>query len=166
MEVKNSASAKLCEVKTEYGRWTNTGRYALLYSVKNNKFIRGFMEKSGYGGYIRYRLYPGTYLLFEWSYWNKSDPNHRVQISLIRLTEDCRYEYVATNSLAFDNVEKTVEMLRNMGLEPVADFIAWRPGYHGRPAVDFTKTYPPEVTLKLIEWVKAGVEYVEGAEFE
>ncbi len=162
-------AAPICRVKIEYWGRTNTMWYGLYYSLKNNKWIKGFFEGSRASGYIHYTLYPGRYIRCDIRWWSKADPEYSLtcrEIVLVPEGEVCREVEEASAGAGFNTRESGIEYFTRLGLPMVADFIAWAPGYHSRPSVDFTKVYTKEDTEKFLNWIRSGSNWIEGAEHE
>ena len=149
---------ELVRVSYTWFRGTNTGHYSALFSIRKRKFIKPRIHW-GCNGYYEYYVYPGTYVLLEWSYWNKEEPPHTVTASLIKISKDGNVEVLKKAEYAVhDSSELPNEVLR--------DFLSARPGYHGSPHLDFTKVYPEEVVKDLLERIEKEEHMVAGVEHE
>jgi hypothetical protein len=159
----NSAAVPvLCERSERFGRFTNTGRLYLFYSLKNRKFIKGYVKKVGWE--ILYRLTPGMYIRMSWEYWNKQDPPHVITVYLGKL--ECQgnnavFRFESAAQIKFYNAEFLIQFP-----EQIRDLYMWRPGYHGVPSVNFDKIYSEEEHRRLIEFIRSNKLIIEGEENE
>ena len=160
-----------CSVKGEYQGTTNIRRLELWYSLKNNKWIKGYVQGNRVRGDVLYSLFPGRYIKCSLFYWSKQDPPYTLtcyEVVLIPLEKDsCREEIEHSASASFYEREAGAVKLREMGLQMLADLVAWLPGYHsGLDRGIFDLKYDSTATQKLLEWIRSGASWVEGAEHE
>ena len=86
--------AQVVEVAFKTGMATHTLEHNVLYSLRQEKFIKGFSHKGSYWA-VEYRVLPGYYLL--WSIHGfKDDRGLIFSIRKIRVKEDGGIEDVAT----------------------------------------------------------------------
>ncbi len=169
MEVKQP----ICAPETEWYGKSNTMRFGLIYSLKNHKWIKGYINGTRSGGTIAYSLFPGRYVRCRLSYWNKEDPPFYIRCELIALKPveengkiTCVEEEISAANARFYTRESGVNYFKSIGLEMIADLISWAPSYHGYPAVNFSKVYTQELTDNLVNWVLSKAYWVEGEENE
>ena len=158
---------RICLAKGYYQGTTNIRRLAAYYSIKNRKFIRGYLGGSRVSGSILYRLYEGVYVKFDGEYWTKNDPPNEVQICIVRIS--CPGEEVSSEieACAVVKYRSSSWLRQNPEIPPqLIDFDAALPGYHRYPAINFDKIYTEEDHKRLIEFIKAGKYIVEGEENE
>jgi len=153
----------LIEIKGYYQGTTNTRHLSLVYSVKNRKFVKGFLDGSSTHGYIRYRLFPGKYIKIYYDYWNKADPPNKVEVSLISIEEDGKEKELKSVCVHFYNCE----FLKRFPPQ-LMDLYEKRPGYHRKPAVHllFTKQYTEEENENLLKIFDGPKIYREGEEHD
>lgn len=157
----------------DYGGTTNKTWLTVLFSVKNRKFIRGYMHGDRVSGGITYRLYAGRYLEFRYYRWSKRDPPALFEVSEVvlspskrgdRLTEKERKRLIRLEWYKWKQLRETVKDRGWVGI--VDHFVACLPAYHSRPD---TRTLMSKVFTE--EEVRAifgdkGFAACEGAEFE
>ncbi len=164
-----------CSVKGEYQGTTNIRRLELWYSLKNNKWIKGYVQGNRVRGSVLYALFPGRYVKCSLFYWNKQDPPHMLTCYEVVLIpekdasgkDSCREEVEHSASVAFYERESGAAKLKEMGLPMLADLVMWLPGYHsglGRGIFDLK--YDSTATQKLLEWIRSGESWAEGAEYD
>jgi len=169
MAQQQSAVGPLEEVVLEGGAWTNTAHMKALYSLKKRKFIKpARIQKSGTRFLVYYRLLPGRYLLFEYTYWNKRFPPRQIAIFPYTVSPPGG-EGGGCPSLpqgVFISF-KNAEFLARFPPQ-ILDFFEARPGYHGCPAwlALAEKAYSEEEHARLIELVATGAHLIEGEENE
>jgi hypothetical protein len=153
---------QLIEFKGHYGGTTNKKALRLLYSIKNRKFIKGYVSGDRVGGDINYRIYPGIYLVFDYYYWNKQDPPAvitiwKVQINKQKVTELKKWE------IKFYDYHKLEQLPRQ-----IWDFWYNHPGYHsGIDIRELTqKVYSEEENQKLLQLIESEQVQIEGEEHE
>lgn len=169
-EVKEFSEEKvLLDVQYKIFRGTNTGHAFALYSLKKHKFINYARGKS-FSYYHYYRLLPGHYLEFGWSYWNKRDPSNWLQIALVELETSKETGKGGLNTLHKVIIEyNTLEELENITKSAIViDFASAVPRYHGDLRLDVSKVYPEDETKKLLTFVtqNAGGRIIAGIENE
>ncbi|MGB9706266.1 MAG: hypothetical protein ACPL3C_12505, partial [Pyrobaculum sp.] len=128
-----------CSAKSEYQGTTNIRRLELYYSLKNNKWIKGYINGSRVRGDVLYALFPGRYVKCSLLYWNKQDPPYTLSCYEVVLIpekdasgkDSCREEVEHSASVAFYERESGAAKLKEMGLPMLADLITWLPHYHG-----------------------------------
>jgi hypothetical protein len=152
---------ELVEYKGYYCGTTNKSQLKLLYSIKNRKYIKGYIKGDRVSGDISYRVYPGTYLVLDYFYWNKADPPHSITITLIKIGKD-GVERLKTVEVRF----YTKAMLENMPPQ-LLDLYKEAPGYHTGVFLSklFEKQYSEDEHLALIQLLDKG-KIVEGEEHE
>ena len=164
-----------CSVKGEYQGTTNIRRLELWYSLKNNKWIKGYVQGNRVRGDVLYSLFPGRYVKCSLFYWSKQDPPYTLSCyEVVLIPEDvsekdsrCREEIEHSASVRFYERESGVAKLKEMGLPMLADLVMWLPGYHsglGRGIFDLK--YDSTATQKLLEWIRSGESWAEGAEHD
>ena len=154
---------ELVEYKGCYQATTNIRRLRLLYSLKNRKFIKGYVSGSRTGGDIIYRLYPGRYLEFSYDYWNKADPPRKIKIRMILISGE------GIKTLSQVTIEFYSDEFLSQFPPQVIDFFEARPpGYHIKPdlAPLFQKVYSEEEHDQLLKLVSTSTEIKEGEELE
>jgi hypothetical protein len=153
------------EIKGWYQGTSNITKLAAIYSVKNRKFIKGFIKGSRTHGEIHYRLFPGTYAWFEYLGWWRNDPPRELTVSLFRVLKDkegFRHIVIATAVVKFYKPE----FLVSLGIPQLVDFFEARPHYHSYPSLNFSKTYSEEENKKLLDFILSKREVVEEEEHE
>jgi hypothetical protein len=80
--------SSLVEWKGRYSGTTNQSQLKLLYSIKNRKYIKGYIKGSRVSGDILYSVYPGIYLVIDHFYWNKADPPHSITVSMVKISKE------------------------------------------------------------------------------
>jgi len=147
------------------GAFTNTAHFAAIYSLKKRKFVRPAAVVKICADYtVKYRLLPGHYLLFRYSYWSKRHPPRRIIVA----------PFVVKDSANAQELESCliIEFEKKEYLErfppQIADFFQARPAYHGRPAwlALAEKIYTEEEHTRLLELLAKGAHFVEGEENE
>lgn len=163
----------ICTQETEWYGKTNTKRFGLIYSLKNHKWIKGYIDGTRSGGIIAYRLFPGKYVRCKLSYWNKEDPPFYIRCELIILKSqeengkiNCVEEEISAANARFYTRESGMNYFKSKGLDMIADLISWTPSYHSYPGVDFNRTYSQEMTDRLLEWILSKDYWFEGEENE
>jgi hypothetical protein len=153
--------SELVEYRGYYCGTTNKSQLKLLYSLKNRKFIKGYVKGDRVSGDISYRVYPGTYLVLDYFYWNKADPPHSIQISMVRVSKN-GVEKLKSTSVKF--YSKAV--LDNMPPQ-LYDLYKEAPGYHTGVFLSglFEKQYTEEENTELLQLLEKQ-EIVEGEEHE
>jgi len=144
-----------------YQGTTNIRNLKMIYSLKRNKFVSPF---STHGdrvlGDIEYRVFPGTYVLFD--LW-QDHQNFELYISLVKLVKDQDVEVLRKVNIYFTNDE----YLDNSKV--AYDFARSVPGYHFTRHEDlYKKIYTEEDTNVLLEFLNQydGKEFSEEAETE
>jgi hypothetical protein len=154
-------------VRGYYQGTTNIRRLLVYYSIKNKKFIRGYISGTRISGSIIYRLYEGTYIRFNAEYWSKSDPPYQLEACLVKIK-------CPDNRMTIENVACAVIKYRNPRwlmqnpqiLPQFFDFASAIPAYHRYPSIDFDRVYSEEEHNKLIEFIQKCMYIVEGEENE
>jgi len=154
-------SEELVEYRGYYSGTTNKSTLKLLYSIKNRKFIKGYVKGDRVSGYIAYRVYPGTYLVLDYFYWNKADPPHSITLSLIKIDKD-KAEKLKTTEIKF----YTRAILDSLPPQ-LHDLYKEAPGYHTGVFLSklFQKQYTEEENMALLQLLEKQ-EIVEGEEHE
>jgi len=159
------AQPQIVEISFERcGAFTNTAHYVALYSIKRRKFIRpAAIVKVCADFTVKYRVLPGHYLLFRYSYWSKRHPPRRITVAPFAV-KDAN----STQELKGLQIEFEREEYLKMFPPQVADFFRARPGYHGRPAwlALAEKEYTEEEHARLLELITRGARFTEGEENE
>lgn len=148
------------EYTTSYRGTTNIVTLSLLFSVKNRKFIKGYIKGTRVSGTIHYRIFPGKYLELSYFYWTKEDPPHRITIELIEVSD--KTKTLKMTKILFYNPEFiTVERFGPI----ISDFFSDRPRYHNaRPSAStFEKVYSESDVQQLLKLLETPL-YVEGEE--
>jgi hypothetical protein len=148
------------EWRGSYQGTSNITALRALYSIKNRKFIKGYLDGHRGKGEIIYRLYPGTYIYLFYFGWNKSDPPHELKAELLRLEKQGE-QVLAKVVIKFYKPE----FLKNFPPQ-LLDFYNAKPSYHGYPAINFNKVYSEEENKALLDFVNQNKEFLEGAEYE
>jgi len=160
--MSNAVVPVLCERAERFGQFTNTGRLNLFYSLKNRKFIKGYVKKVGWE--ILYRLTPGMYIRLTWDYWTKDDPPNTITAYLGRII--CKENNAVFESESITQIKfYSADFLKQFP-EQIRDLYNGRPGYHGTPHIDFNKIYSEQEHQSLIELIKSGKLIIEGEENE
>jgi len=146
------------------GAFSNTAHVAAIYSLKKRKFVKPAAIMKVCADYtVKYRLLPGHYLLFRYSYWSKRHPPRRITVAPFLVQCD-------SNTRKLEGVQIEFEKGEYLKTFPpqVTDFFQARPGYHGRPAwlALAEKVYTEEEHGRLLEMVAKGGQYIEGEENE
>ena len=153
------------EMRGWYQSTSNITRLAAVYSVKRRKFVKGYIKGDRVYGDILYKLLPGTYVFFEYFGWWRNDPPREIVATLFRIVrteEGFRRETIASSVVRFYKEE----FLRGLGIPQLVDFFEARPCYHCFPTLNFDKVYTEEENNRLIEFVMAKKEVIEGEEHE
>jgi hypothetical protein len=151
---------ELIEVEGKY-RGTLSIRYLkLLYSIKNRKFIKGYLRGDRVEGKVLYRIYPGTYIMFEYFYWCKNDPPRKITISKVAISKE-ETKIINQTIIKFYNDEFVKQFPQQ-----VVDLFNARPRYHSLRMVDFNKVYSDEENQKLLQLVVENKEIIEGEEHQ
>jgi len=158
--------SELMEYRGYYQSTTNIRRLRLLYSLKNRKFIKGYLHGSRTSGDILYRVFPGKYLEFDYSYWNKADPPRQIKVRLVSLSK----EGIKTlNQVVIQFYDKDPSGFISQFPRQVVDFFDARPKYyHSKPVLEplFTTIYTEEEQDALLRLVMSNSEIREGEEVE
>ena len=144
------------------GSWQATSNIIALralYSIKNLKFIKGYLKGCGGRGDIIYKLYPGTYVYLFYFRWNKIDPPNEIKAELLRLGE-------SEQTLAKVVVKFYGPYFLKSFPPQLYDFYKAIPPYHGYPKLNFNKIYTEQENKMLLEFVNKSGEIVEGAEHD
>lgn len=134
-----------------------------FFSIKNRKFITP-CERHGdsVSGYFTYRLYPGTYICFNYYSWSKSDPEIAVSIEVIKLEgleNTYNIDVIKKIEIKCDRRTECVEIARGLGFskasEVIEDFVKRIPSYHTRPDIKglSNKVYNEESVKELIDFL-------------
>jgi len=146
------------------GAFSNTAFFAAVYSLKRRKFVKPASIVKVCADYkVQYRLLPGRYLIFRYSYWSKRHPPRRITVAHFIVEGGKSAKELGGVQIEFEKGE----FLR--GFPPqVVDFFEARPGYHGRPAwLSLSeKVYTEEEHARLLELVAKGARFIEGEENE
>ena len=156
----NSSNQITLTFKGSYQATTNVVALRALYSIKNLKFIKGYLKGCGGRGDIIYRLYPGTYIYFFYFSWNKNDPPREVKIELLKIEKQGE----KTLSKAVIKFYST-DFLKSFPPQ-LSDFVKFIPSYHGYPKLNFDKVYTMEENEMLLKFIEEGGEITEGAEHD
>jgi len=155
----NSSNQITLTFKGSYQGTSNITALIALYSLKNRKFIKGYLKGCAGKGDIIYRLYPGTYVYLFYFKWNKIDPPNEIKAELLRLGESAQtLSKVVIKFYSPDFLKSFPPQL--------SDFVKFVPSYHGYPKLNFNKIYTEEENKALLELINKGGEIVEGAEHE
>jgi len=144
------------------GTWQATSNITalrVLYSIKNRKFIKGYLKGHAGKGEIVYKVYPGTYVYFFYFSWRGNDPPKEIKIELLHISEN--EQILSKIMIKFYDAE----FLKQFPPQ-VFDFYKSIPLYHGRPHLDFNKNYSEEENKALLEFISKGGEITEGAEHD
>jgi hypothetical protein len=145
------------------GSWQGTSNITsliALYSIKNRKFIKGYLKGYAGKGEIIYRILPGTYVYFFYFGWSKNDPPREVEVELLQISQQGK-QTLAKVVVKFYNGEFLKQFPPQL-----FDFYKAIPPYHGYPSLNFEKVYAEEENNTLIEFIKNQGEYIEGEEHE
>jgi len=161
--MKENSSSSLIEVKGGYQGTTNVRRLSLLYSLKNRKFIKGYVDGTSTHGDIIYRVYPGRYLKISYNYWNKDDPPKRLEIELIQVKEDGSVKILKETRIEFYD-----ESFLDRFPSQLRDLYERRPHYHAKPYLQplFEKVYSEEENSMLLSLLDKANVIREGEEHE
>ncbi|MEM3795572.1 MAG: hypothetical protein QW429_06820 [Thermoprotei archaeon] len=137
-------------IKLDGGRWTNTVEYALLYSLKNKRFINGRVMR-GHGKGVSYRVFAGFYMLIKVSGYT-DDRGVTLTAKIIQVTGDNEFNVVEKTE-----VDLSWDEFRGLASDPEApnvlkQFVEARPAYHGTPGI------PSAENLEGFEEIKAYFE--------
>jgi len=151
----------------EFYGLTNTSRFEALYSLKNRKFIKGYIEKPSVRGRITYRLYPGRYIRFVYDRWNKRDPPYRIHVATIAIVCEQEKAKMTENEGGYFVVEFYHKEFLNQFPPQIIDFYEARPMYHGAPSRQlFEKIYSEEEHRSLLQLLAKKMAVMEGEENE
>jgi len=153
-------SLDLVEWRGTYQGTSNITALTALYSIKNRKFVKGYIKGCGGRGDIIYKVYPGVYVYFFYFSWSKCDPPREVKIELLRLEKQGE-QTLSKAVIKFYNSD----FLKSFPPQ-LLDFVKFVPSYHGYPSIDFNKIYSNEENKALLELINQGVEITEGAEHD
>jgi len=120
------------------GSWQATSNITaqrVLYSIKNRKFIKGYLRGCGGRGDIIYKIYPGVYIYFFYFGWRGNDPPREVKIELLKIEKQGEQILSKTVIKFYDT-----EFIKQFPPQ-LYDFVKSIPLYHGRPHLDFDKVY-------------------------
>jgi len=153
----------LIEIKGYYQGTTNVRRLSLLYSLKNRKFIKGYIKGSSSNGDIIYKVYPGRYLRVSYNYWNLADPPKKVEVELIQVREDGSVKTLKEVRIEFYDPE-----FLNRFPPQLKDLYERRPRYHTKPHLIplFEKSYNQEENDRLLALLDGPNVVREGEEHE
>jgi hypothetical protein len=160
-----STQTEFFEVRGWYQGTSNITKLAAVYSVKNRKFVKGFIKGSRTHGEIHYRLFPGTYIWFEYFGWWRNDPPRELTVALfkiVRTDEGLRRVLIASSTVKFYKPE----FVASLGIPQLIDFFEARPHYHSYPTLNFNKVYSEEENKKLLDFVLSKRKVVEGEEHD
>ena len=154
---------KTVEYNGGYCATTNKRWIRVLYSIKNNKFVKGYFKGDRVSGDILYTVFPGRYIVVIVSNYPKLDPTKDIKAMLVTITKEGRVDVIKERTVRF----YSEEFLRRLNLPPQL-LHAWEyvPGYHSGKVFDFNKVFSAEETRKLIEWIEEGEDIIEGMEVE
>jgi hypothetical protein len=154
---------ELIEWAGEYQGTSNIHRLRALYSIKKRKFIRGFYKGNRVHGDILYRIYPGTYIVFDYHSWWQRDPPRRLQLVIVDIRKD-EAKAVASAKIEFYKSD----FLSSFNLPHLLDFYNAVPSYHTYPSLDFDKVYSEEENERLLKFIFRNNERIirEGEEHE
>jgi len=154
---------KLHEVKGYYQGTTNITHLSLVYSLKNRKFIKGYVDGSSAHGCIHYRLFPGRYIWIGYDYWSKADPPSKIEVTLFSIEEDGKKKDLKSVYIQFYNYEFLTQFPPQ-----IMDVFHARPGYHRKPSLHtlFSKQYSEQDHERLINLLNSSKNYKEGEEHE
>ncbi|AZI75775.1 putative nuclease [Sulfolobales Beppu filamentous virus 2] len=101
------AEQKVIKLEFETGSYSHTLKHSVLYSVKRNKFVKGFCHK-GTRWRCEYRVFPGVYIV--WSVSGFKDSRGLVfTIRKVKVGEDgsmSNVEIMFNDSLLLDDLLK------------------------------------------------------------
>ena len=155
----NQGSAEaLIEISKRYRNGTNIRSMSLLYSIRNRKFIKGYIT----GCDVTYRILPGRYINFRYYSWTKDDPPNEIGIALVNYGRDGATVIKETVIKFYSR-----EFLENINVKQILDFYEARPRYHTRPDRRvFDIRYTEEEHEKLIKLLEDTTDLREGEERE
>jgi hypothetical protein len=150
------------EYRGGYCATTNKRWVRVVYSIKNNKFVKGYFKGDRVSGDIVYSIFPGRYIIIIASNYPKLDPPKEIVAKIIQLKESGD-EVIKERRIKFYNSA----FLESLNLPPQLLHV-WEyvPGYHSGKTFDFNKVFTAEETRKLLEWIEEGGDIVEGMEVE
>jgi len=160
----------LIEWAGEYQGTSNIHVLRALYSIKRRKFVKGFYAGNRVRGDIRYRIYPGRYIIFHYHSWWQQDPPRQLQLHLVDINKKEETKAIASvtviASVALEFYKP--EYLGNFGIPHLVDFYDAVPGYHSYPGINFEKVYSEEENEKLLRFILSNNKKVirEGEEHE
>jgi hypothetical protein len=140
---------ELIEWAGVYQGTSNIHKLRALYSMKKRKFIKGFYAGNRVHGDIRYKVFPGRYIVFYYHSWWQNDPPRQLQLSLVDIKDKDKTNIIAWVRLEFYKPE----VLSSFNLPQLTDFYDAVPGYHSYPRINFEKVYSEEDNDKLIRFI-------------
>lgn len=148
-----------------YNHTSNKADLSLLYSLKNNKFIKGRYAGNRVHGSIQYKVFAGVYLMLDYWYWSKGDPPRHLNIKLVKINENGECQTLKSVTINSEEREKIAEFIDN---PIITDFLEYIPHYHCYPTTDFNKVYNADDTQRLVKFVEEhnGEDIDLEAEFE
>jgi len=159
------AQPEVVEISFERcGAFTNTVYFAAIYSLKKRKFVKPASIVKICADYtVKYRLLPGRYLLFRYSYWSKRYPPRRIAVAPLLVQGDGSTVELGGVEVGFEKGE----FLQRFPPQ-LTDFFKARPAYHGRPAwlSLAERVYTEEENNRLLELLLTKRRFVEGEENE
>jgi len=153
---------ELVEVKCPYESAIKKRYFSVLYSIKNRKFIKGFVDILPFVGDVRYRIKPGTYIKMSYYYYHYDQiPVNLINIYLVKIKENGDEEIIKRVTIGFYNEQ----FLKNFPLQ-VLDLYDKRPGRHSKPALNllFNKIYDEQEHSKLLSLISQDGEFYEEPE--
>jgi len=162
-QIENNNSeivGEIVELAMKTGRWSNKLHHELLFSIINNRFVKGYAHK-GLNWEIDYRVYPGNYVLFK-VHGFSDDRGMDFEISKVRIdktgyeiTEKLFDEKIVLKDLLnIENNDNTPKILK--------DFLNSLPSsYHSIGAVPSNEKYSEkieDVILFLDKYIKNSAE--------
>jgi len=161
-EVGEGVTVKTVEYNGGYCATTNKRWIRVLYSIKNNKFVKGYFKGDRVSGDIVYNIFPGRYIVIVASNYPKLDPPKDVKAMLVSFSKEGKMDVIKERTVKFYNEC----FLKSLNLPQLLHVWEYVPGYHAGKAFDFNKVFSAEETRKLLEWIEEGEDIIEGMEVE
>ena len=153
------SSPQIVELGFQSGSYTHRFVHKALYSIRNNKFIKGWCGKRGFAWGCNYRVYEGYYYLFEADGF-KDERGFDFRILKIHVSKEYRFGY-------YNVVEEIVKTHLTLGefKEIISDpnapeslrlFYECLPvSYHSVGCVpDPTKTFPQDEIQRVKKFLE------------
>jgi len=152
--------SEIVELSLKTGRWSNTIDHELLFSIVNNRFVKGTPHK-GLNWEINYKIYSGNYIIFK-VHGFTNNRGVDLEISKIRVDKS-GYETIEKyfdKKVVLEDIQNYIG--KDNSSKIVKDFISSLPfGYHSIGSIPVSDKYSEKIEdaiLFLDKYIKNSTE--------